>query len=304
MNKRFTVLFALTALFAVTAMGQPASVFKVFANKGAVELKSGETRQPLKTGAALKSEDQIIVCEGCYVALVHSTTGKPQQLTSAGTYAVKDLASKVTGNSGVVSKYTEFILSSNSDEAKRNRLSATGAVHRGLNDIDVFLPDPRSHGNHVMGDSVVVAWESKTSKQGPYEIELKNMFGDALQKVQTSESKVKIALPAKVDIVTLEVRRKGESASNIPQFSIQRFNPEKDKATIQKIKAELAELNLSEETAINKFILAGFYEYQNLLIDAISAYEHAIRLAPDVDTYKEAYNEFLLRKQLKDAKPQ
>lgn len=53
---------------------------------------------------------------------------------------------------------------------------------------------------------------------------------------------------------------------------------------------------VSEPTAINKFILAGFYEENNLLIDAISAYEQAIKLEP---SYKEFYEEFLLRHGLK-----
>ena len=60
---------------------------------------------------------------------------------------------------------------------------------------------------------------------------------------------------------------------------------------------------MTEETALNKFILAGFYEDNELLIDAISAYEAAIKMAPDVDTYKDAYEEFLLRNKLKVAKP-
>jgi len=304
MKRSATLFTVLALLISAGAMAQTAAVFKVFANSGAVQLKSGGTQQPLKAGASLKSEDQLVVCEGCYVALVHSATGKPHQLTAAGTYNVKDLAKGMTGSTGVVSKYTEFILSSNSDEAKKNRLSATGAVHRGLNDIDVFLPEPRSHGNHVINDSIFVGWESKSTKQGPYEVELKDMFGETLLKIQAPTNRVKIKLPGKENIITLEVRRKGETSSGSQPFSIQRFDAQKDQATIQRIKSELAELNLTEETAINKFILAGFYEYQNLLIDAVWAYEQAIRLAPEVDTYKEAYNEFLLRKQLKDSKPQ
>ena len=59
---------------------------------------------------------------------------------------------------------------------------------------------------------------------------------------------------------------------------------------------------MSAETALNKFIMAGFYEENKLLIDAITAYEQAIKLAPDVPTYKEAYEEFLLRNKLKTQK--
>jgi cytochrome c-type biogenesis protein CcmH/NrfG len=48
--------------------------------------------------------------------------------------------------------------------------------------------------------------------------------------------------------------------------------------------------------------LAGFYEENKLFIDAITAYEQAIKLAPDVPTYQEAYEEFLLRNKLKNQK--
>jgi tetratricopeptide (TPR) repeat protein len=76
----------------------------------------------------------------------------------------------------------------------------------------------------------------------------------------------------------------------------------KDATQVQKIRSELSEFDLSEENALNKFILAGFYEEHKLFIDAIAAYEDAIRLAPDVDSYKEAYEEFLLRNKLKEPK--
>jgi hypothetical protein len=68
-------------------------------------------------------------------------------------------------------------------------------------------------------------------------------------------------------------------------------------AEIEKVKVSLNEIigDIAEQTALNKFILAGFYEENNLFIDAISAYEEAVKLAPDVPSYREAYDEFLLR---------
>ena len=54
---------------------------------------------------------------------------------------------------------------------------------------------------------------------------------------------------------------------------------------------------------MNKVVLASFYEQNKLLIDAITAYEEAIKLAPDDPTYKDYYEEFLLRNKLKVIKP-
>jgi cytochrome c-type biogenesis protein CcmH/NrfG len=57
----------------------------------------------------------------------------------------------------------------------------------------------------------------------------------------------------------------------------------------------------AEESAINRLMLAGFYEQNNLLIDAGTAYVQAIQLAPDVPQYKEDYIAFLTRNGMKKA---
>jgi hypothetical protein len=69
----------------------------------------------------------------------------------------------------------------------------------------------------------------------------------------------------------------------------------------EQVKVSLGEImgEVSDQTAFNKFILAGFYESHNLFIDAIAAYEEAIKLDPETPTYKDAYEEFLLRRGLK-----
>lgn len=288
------------------ALGQAATVFKVFANQGPTEVRSGGNPSALKIGASLKAGDVLVLAEGCYVALIHNTSGKPQELRKAGSYTVADLEKGLTGNSGLVTKYTEFILSSNSEEAKKNRLSATGAVHRGLNDIDLFLPEARTKMNQIIGDSVLLSWESKSSKEGPYEVQVKDLYDKVLLTVPSSTNKVKIKVPKTSDFaVNVVVRRQGENGPGSGTFIIKTANPgnPKDNELARQVKSELAEMNLGDATALNKYILAGFYEQKNLLIDAIWAYEQAVQLAPDVDTYKEAYHEFLLRKQLKDAKP-
>src|SRR5882757_5974005 len=114
--------------------------FKVMANKGANEVKSGDGWQPIKTGASLKSGDELKISENAYLGLVH-VTGKPLEVRTAGSYKVADLAAKMSGGASAMNKYTDFILSSNSAEAKKNRLSATGAVHRGEPTLlSVYLP--------------------------------------------------------------------------------------------------------------------------------------------------------------------
>ncbi|MFZ9980829.1 MAG: hypothetical protein ACO3FI_02245 [Cyclobacteriaceae bacterium] len=300
-KSKLAFLTIASLLLSISVFGQNTSVFKVFANKGQAEVKTGETRQPLKTGVSLKENDVIVLGENSYVALVHSASGSPKELKQAGSYPVKDLTAGIKTGASVMSKYTEFILSSNSAEAKRNRLSATGAVHRGLDDIKVFLPEQPY--TKVYNSAAVIKWETKSGQGAPYIVRMENMFGDLLMEQETSEQQIVLDLSnpklASEQDVMVKVRSKSEAKSSSREYIIHKM---KDSNQVQKIRSELSEFDLSEENALNKFILAGFYEEHKLFIDAIAAYEDAIRLAPDVDSYKEAYEEFLLRNKLKEPK--
>src|SRR5690606_10099837 len=95
--------------------------------------------------------------------------------------------------------------------------------------------------------------------------------------------------------ILVEVHAKADPKVVSKRHMIKRLSP----AEVDRISAELKEFKsqVVEETAVNKLILAGFYENNNLLIDAIHAYEQAVKLEPEA--YKESYEEFLLRNSLK-----
>jgi hypothetical protein len=272
--------------------------FKVLANKGANEIKSGDSWTPLKTGSSLKATDEVKLADNAYIGLVHST-GKPMELKQAGSYKVSDLSAKVGGGSSVLNKYTDFILSSNSAEAKKNRLSATGAVHRGETyAIQLMLPENQHSG--IYNDVAVINWEG-TKVAGPYIVTLRNMFDDELAKIETPETNFQVDLTdpkfAKENAILVEVRSKSDTKQVSKQHLIKRLT----QADEERVKTSLNEIigEVAEKTALNKFILAGFYEENNLFIDAIAAYEDAIKLAPDVPSYKDAYEEFLMRHGMK-----
>jgi cytochrome c-type biogenesis protein CcmH/NrfG len=75
-------------------------------------------------------------------------------------------------------------------------------------------------------------------------------------------------------------------------------------ARYEVVKKQLTEetADLKDETAFNKYLLASVYEEKKLFIDAITCYEQAIKLDPGNPTYKEGYEEFLLRNKLKASK--
>jgi hypothetical protein len=297
-TKTLTLIFALLAL--TSSIFAQDYAFKVLANKGANEVKSGESWQPLRTGASLKSGDEVKLSDNSYIGLVHAT-GKPMELKQAGSYKVSELVTKVGAGSSVLNKYTDFILSSNSAEAKKNRLSATGAVHRAAGDvapIQLLLPENQHSG--IYNTLAVINWDG-SKVPGPYIVTLRNMFDDELAKLETPETNIKIDLMdpkfANENAILVEVSSKADSKLASKQHLIKKLAP----ADQEKVKKSLSEImgDVQEQNALNKFILAGFYEENNLFIDAISAYEDAVKLAPDVPTYKEAYEEFLLRHGLK-----
>lgn len=273
--------------------------FKVLANKGVNEVKSGETWQPVKTGATLKAGDELKLSDNSYMGLVHAS-GKPMELKKSGNYKVADLASSVGGGTSVLNKYTDFILSSNSAEAKKNRLSATGAVHRATetNAIKVMLPENQHSG--IYNAVAVISWEGD-KVPGPYVVTIKNMFEEELAKAETPETMLQIDLTdprfSNLNAILIEVSSKSDPKLVSKQHMIKRLPPV-DQA---RVKTSLSEIigEVADQTALNKLILAGFYEENGLFIDAISAYEEAIKLAPDVPSYSEAFEEFLLRHGLK-----
>jgi sporulation protein YlmC with PRC-barrel domain len=293
-------ILVLIGIFALNLAFAQDYTFKVMANKGTNEVKSGDAWQSVKTGDRLKSGDELKISENSYVALVHAT-GKPVELRQSGNYKINDLASKVGAGASVLNKYTDFILSSNSAEAKKNRLSATGAVHRGLSDIKVFLPE--NQYSDIFNKSLIVNWES-VKGVGPYVVIVKNMFDEELVKLETPENYVVIDRTdpklANDEALLIEVKSKADAKSKSEQHLVKKLSVARQES-VKKMIDEMGS-DMKEETALNKFILAGFYEENKLFIDAITAYEQAIKLAPDVPTYREAYEEFLLRNKLKNPK--
>ena len=295
MNYKKITLFH--AFFVVTIMsyGQDYA-FKVLVTKGKSEVKVGNNWQPVKTGTSLKTADELKVTENSYVGLVH-VTGKPLEVKQSGNYKVSDLSAKVGSGSSVLAKYTDFILSSNSQ--KRNGQTATGAVHRGGDNIQVNLPKPEMA--IVFNNNVIVNWETD-KVPGPYVVTFNSMFGDELKKLETSENNVTIDLSdqsfANEDNIIVKVMSKQEPAKASGDYTLKKLS----KADKERIKSTFNEIQgeVSDGTAFDKFILAGFYEKNNLFIDAITAYEEAIKLAPDVPQYKQDYNDFLIRNGIKE----
>ena len=271
--------------------------FKVLASKGANEVKSGDTWQPLKTGASLKATDELKIVPNAYLGLI-SAKGKPVELREAGSIKVADI--KVENGGSAIAKYTDFILSSNA-EGKKNKLGATGAVTRDLNSKKASaVVLPAKEYPFVYNSSVVINWDGG-KVPGPYVVVVKDMFEEPIAKFETPE--VSFTLDLKDEklrsqqTVLVEVTSKADPKLGSAHYYVKQMPP----AEREKVKKLLDEIigDVSEETAVNKLLLARFFQENNLLIDAIGEFEKAVKLAPDVPEYKEYYDEFLYSRGMK-----
>lgn len=275
--------------------------FKVMANKGNNEVKSGDTWLPLKTGASLKENDEIKIAPNAYVGLIH-ISGKPVELRDAGSKKVADI--KVPAGATALNKYTDFILSSNA-EAKKNKLGATGAVDRGKV-FAIKAQLPADNNSAVLNNVVIINFT--TEAPGPYLVTLSNMASEQLTVLETPEKTIQIDLKdSKYKFNTpgdpftaammVHIKSKTDPKLESKDYMIKAL-PSKDAEALKK-SYESVITELSDETALNKLVLAGFFEENKLYIDAIKAYQEAIKLAPDVPSYQEAYDEFLERNAIK-----
>jgi hypothetical protein len=267
--------------------------FKVLVSKGKNELKSGSAWQPLKVGASLKAADELKLSENAYVGLV-TATGKPFEVKKpAGTYKVIDFANQVKPGASVLNKYTDFILSSNT--SPKNNLAATGAVDRGFDRIDINLPGA-DHAD-VFGNKVIISWNDE-KKLKPYMVTFNTMFGDELVTRETSDTWLEIDLSDPIfgteSNIVVNVTSKTDRNQKSKDYTLKKVS----KANRDKLKAPYAELAAAtaEHTAINKLYQAGFFEQNNLLIDAGTALQEAAKLEP---AYQQAYTDFLVRNNIK-----
>jgi len=51
---------------------------------------------------------------------------------------------------------------------------------------------------------------------------------------------------------------------------------------------------VTEETSLNKIVYASFFEENNLHLDALTKYEEAVNLSPEVEDFQMIYDEYVV----------
>lgn len=307
MTRKISIILAGLMILALTGFGQDYT-FRIMVSKGENKVKVGNVGdwQLLRIGEKLNDGDQIQVAEQGYLGMVHSS-GKTKEIKTAGTYNIKELASTISASTqNIASKYADFVISKMSPEEKeanrRKYASVTGAVERGDDDetLKIFMPTSVS----VYNPEVMIRWEPVTGENPTYVVKLKDLFEQTIMVAETTESNytlnfkdAKLADAIVENLVLVNVSVKGNEDLKSKNAAIELFG--KDDAASFEVELKQLQANLGEQSSINNLILAEFYEENNLLLDALTSYEYAIKMSPDVEYYKEAYDEFLLRTGLK-----
>jgi hypothetical protein len=283
---RWTILLAFLLIASVTFAQTYA--FRVLVSKGKTEVKSGEAWSAIKVGANLAASDEVKVAENSYLGLMHAS-GKPLEVKDPGNYNLADLAARLSKGSSVINKYTDFILSS--EEDKKNKLAATGAVHRDLKAaLTVFLPQTSEH----FGNKLAISWQNPGNTTQA-EVIVMDLGEDELARYKVDGNSLVIDLndPKLKRSPQYLIKVVSKDGSESVRYGIKRLKGNR-KAEIEAAWNEVS-ASFENPTALEWYIQAGFFENNLLLTDALTAYKLAAEMAPEVDMYRESYEAYLQR---------
>ncbi len=277
--------------------------FRVLANKGENQLKKAGSAQAetLKTGAKLNSGDEIIASEGAYIGLMHKT-GKTTEIRGAGTKKISDIEKNIsTGSSSIASRYASFVMNKMNEEENtnyRSRLNATGAVSRatGSAAINVMAPSQAD----LLGSSAILRWDAPEGmEEGDlYVVKIENIFNEVIYSEETGKTSVELdfsdeSLAYDMGLYLVKIYKKGDEEIASSEIGIKKVKSS-DKVEVQESLANLKS-EVSEDSPLNKIIYASFYEENGLILDALTKYEEAIKMSPDIEDFQELYQNFLIK---------
>ncbi len=285
-------LFAFLS-FTVTIGQDVDYTFNVLAHQGEIFYRadSESTWKPVEIGVELRENHLIKIERGAYLGLVHQS-GKTIPYRKAGTYEVSRLHQQIKSSPSEVAQkyanaYVESIINPDNSAKETTRSVENRKLKMYLpNSVDVYSPE------------VVLRWKDQETLTDDYEVVFKNMFDEVLMVKDATDTKLWLDFKqepiASERLLIVSVQKKLHKEVQSTSYGIKHMTSDES----AQIEQELKELKLvfsGEESALDKLILASFYEQNNLLADALTSYEYAINLSPDIDAFHDAYDQFVFR---------
>ncbi len=180
----------------------------------------------------------------------------------------------------------------------RSRLNATGAVSRatGSAAINVMAPSQAD----LLGDLAILRWDAPEgfTEDDSYVVKIENIFNEEIYSEETKKTSVALDfsdedLAYDMGLYLVKIYKKGDDEIASGEVGIKKVKSG-DKVEVQENLANLKS-EVSDDSPLNKIIYASFYEENGLILDALTKYEEAIKMSPDIDDFQELYQNFLIK---------
>lgn len=307
--KKIISIFILTFVVNLT-FGKSNEVFKVLSATGDIKVQQNDKQnqwESVTTGVKLLENDKIKIAGNSYLGLIHSS-GKTIEIKQEGTYSVNDLAKGIKPVNTVVSQQlADFMIDvfAKVDDPSnltnyQGSMSVTGSVERNLalKAVKVFMPK----ATNIINPNMTFTWYNIEEATG-YMFNLMDKFARPVFEKEMTDTTITVNLNElnidKEDCYFWNVYCINEPKIQSQEYCVFLLSDKTAKTindTLNILKNEIGD----DKTALNKLVIASYYEKNNLLNEAMQYYQFALNEAPDVENYKKAYAMFLIRMGLFD----
>lgn len=277
----------------------------------------------VKIGSKIKNNQTVKIEPNTYLSLA-TADHRVLEVTSQGTYSVKDLLAKVPKKQNLNSSYVEFVvdeLTKGSEDgiAAKNRfqhMNKTGSVKRsGSGELSnktgkkaynfsfliekIEAPD---HGLTLFGNTLDIDWvviqAPDAEKVASYEVEILNLEETSLfsQTVNQTNAVIDLSLldldkqeGVLFRVTPLDSKGAPWDGASTVGYDLMISLPNETQ------KQELAAKLPSGNTPMMKLAEAKFFEDQKYYLDAIRAYKQAMAMSNNDPAYEALYYRFWLR---------
>ncbi len=307
----FVVLFLSLAAISANAQNY---VFKVLGAKGRITVNN----LPVKVGSQVAANQVIkIVGTNAYLNLSHKSLKRVIELTQPGAYKVQELENqiKTSNEASLEDRYYDWVADKimNDKDAKissRTRfrhMNKTGSVVRGHNLVVTSLI-VKENKAYVLGDKCLIRWELKEDASfkkdlTAYKIIFYNISEDIIHEqvvpeelIEVDFSQGKLAQESMLLMKIIPLDKNGSYIINpqtIDGEMIAKIDEQKQKEIMQDLNK--IRQGKHSNTAFGKLLEARFLEEHELYAEAMYAYEQALKLSYEAESYAKLYDYFYER---------
>ena len=296
--KYLYVFFFTLAITAFTVHAQN-FVFTILGVKGQVTCSKAGSDKWVKvsTGDKIFSGQRLQLAGDAYAGLVHAS-GAVLELSGEGKYTTGELSELLKKNkTSVAKKFSDYVIKEVSAyNSSSKEMRSMGAVQREVFEkFDLRFPAD----TYLLGDEVIISWYPN-AKVKEYVFELFNSKGGNILSKKITESAIIVNFAdlhlEKGKAYTWSVKASGISGMNSGECSFFLVSQEKENE-IMDTANEMSD-STTADSPIHLLMLGSFYDQQQLKYNAMKCYQNALDLAPDVESYRDLYLNFLEKNNL------